>query len=202
MSCVTCDPKSRIRTVWWDIRKCAGCGECQMLECRNPAPRSRYYSGVSGTRTTTSRGLSGIHRIVWATFVRWRCDRRCPPGRPRRRAPRDAAEPRPAPAKASKPASRQHLGPCRCFPCACAGRPNWTAPPSAGIATDNRRVFVPLTTGGLVAVDARQRRRRLAVRRGHDGRVPRWPTITSTWSAATPCMRSTSRPAGPPGGCP
>src|SRR6218665_2136591 len=38
-------------------------------ECRDPAWRSRYYSPVSGAQTTISRGVSGIHRIVWATLA-------------------------------------------------------------------------------------------------------------------------------------
>ena len=120
-----------------------------MLECRNPAPRSRYYSGVSGTRTTTSRGLSGIHRIVWATFALGvACRAPCPHNGPgpaaagRDRHRRTATRSKPAP-----------LGPLPLFPLRLRWAAELDAPPSAGIATDNRRVFVPLTTGGLIAVN-------------------------------------------------
>ena len=118
-----------------------------------PAPRSRYYSGVSGTRTTTSRGLSGIHRILWVTlFVAVAIG-----------AARDAAAqgppatPPPAPQPAATKAATGKPGPPRALPLFPL-RLRWSAeldgPPAAGIVTDNSRVFVPLAAGGLVAVDA------------------------------------------------
>jgi outer membrane protein assembly factor BamB len=119
-----------------------------------PAPRSRYYNGVSGTRTTTSRGVSGIHRILWVTFsVVVTAGMTCSAAAqgPPPTAPSPAASPAGATPATIKPGPPKALP---LFPL----RLRWSADldglPAAGIATDNSRVFVPLTTGGLVAVDA------------------------------------------------
>ncbi|WP_162271435.1 PQQ-binding-like beta-propeller repeat protein [Luteitalea pratensis] len=103
---------------------------------------------MSGTRTTTSRGLSGVHRIVWATFVLGVAI--ALPARTTAQAPAAPAPPVPAKASKSKPAV---LAPLPLFPLRLRWAADLEAPPSAGIANDDRRVFVPLTTGGLIAVD-------------------------------------------------
>lgn len=112
--------------------------------------RSRYYSGVSGTRTTTSRGLSGIHRIRWAATalaLAFAFEGR---------AHAQAGPPPTAPVAppAARPAAKRPSGTLPLFPLRLRWSAELDSPPSAGIATDNVRVFVPLTAGGLVAVSA------------------------------------------------
>jgi outer membrane protein assembly factor BamB len=111
-----------------------------------PGVRSRYYSAVQGVQTTTSRGVSGIHRIVWAAFaIGFACACSL---RAAAQAPAQPATPAPAQASTSKPAPPTALP---LFPLRLRWSVDLDAPPSAGIATDDRRVFVPLASGGLVA---------------------------------------------------
>jgi outer membrane protein assembly factor BamB len=100
---------------------------------------------VIGSRTTTYRGVSGIHRILWATLL---AGVTLAIG-----APASAQAPaRPSAQSARATAVTPGTATLPLFPL----RLRWSAelegPPSAGIATDDSRVFVPLATGGLIAV--------------------------------------------------
>ena len=99
-------------------------------------------------RTTTSRGLSGIHRIAWATLAV-----AISVGLPCRSEAQVA--PSPAPASLAGPpaptATSTSLA-LPLFPLRLRWSAELDAPPSAAIGTDNRRVFVPLATGGLIAM--------------------------------------------------
>jgi outer membrane protein assembly factor BamB len=117
--------------------------------------RSRYYNGVSGTRTTTSRGLSGIHRICWATALVWLIV--ASPAETQAQSATAARPTRSADAPPAQPATAATVGPGATLPLFPL-RLRWSAeldgPPSAGVATDNVRVFVPLAAGGVVAISA------------------------------------------------
>ena len=129
-----------------------------------PTRRSRYYRPVPSTPTTISRGLSSIYRIslAFGAFafggLLTTAAAQAPVGGPGSGAsPGSPQGGRPdAPATPPRTNTRSDAGTAGLpfFPL----RVRWTAeldaPPSAGAATDNARVYVPLASGGLVAVEA------------------------------------------------
>lgn len=111
-----------------------------------PGRRSQYYSQVSGLPTTISRGIWGKYRIFLAIVSAWLSGAAVP-----------ALEAQPAPAPtASRVAADAPRAPRTLpfFPLRLRWSADLEGPPSAGLATDNARVFVPLATGGLLAIDA------------------------------------------------
>ncbi len=110
--------------------------------------RGRYYSSVIDRRTTRCRGVSGIYRICLAVCTAV--------GLTLVPAASGAQPPGATPAVAP-PVAPPAAGPATTLPFFPL-RVRWAAdldgPPAAPAVTDGTRVFVPLSTGTLVAVDA------------------------------------------------
>jgi len=119
-----------------------------------------------GGQTTRCRGLSGKYRICWAIALLTACAASAAPGSAQTAAPLPPGTPatsagtRPAPPAVpdvpTRPASlaKPKAAGLPLFPLRLRWSAELDAPPAAGLATDDRQVFVPLASGGLVALSA------------------------------------------------